>query len=145
MIVESQSIQHIFYWSEDGAPEPAEGETAWESAELGFGSPRQAILFLRRFANLHEFRALLNEKFPGQTFRWQIDEIFARLADLMTRKRLCVQKRWKRATSSIASASNAAKVPRREAVEASEPKEQPTFLPSNDGAAQAGALNDAAS
>lgn len=145
MILETQSVQHVFYWSADGAPELGRAAAVWESAELGFGSSQQALLFLRRFAALHEFRGLLNGQFPGQTFRWRNDEVIAKVADLLVKKRLTVQKRWKRATSSIATYAEGTKVPRREVVEKSEPTEPPTFLPNHDGPTQAEALASAAS
>ncbi len=145
MIIESQSAQHIFFWKEDGAPSLEEDSGTWEFAELGFGSTQQALLFLRRFGALSEFRSLLTERFPGQVHRWQIAELLAKVADLLVKKRLCVQKRWKRATAAVATHGEATKVARREVADKFDPREPPTFLPNHDGPNQAATLADAAS
>lgn len=144
ILIELQSAQYFFYWKEEAQSLPVP-EVLWENAEVGFGSPQQAIQFVRRFAALVEFRTLLGQAFPGQTYRWKIDEIHKKLADLLVQRRLRVWKRWRRATGPSVAVAEAAKVQRREVVERSEPSEPPTFLGNHDGPSQAEALANAAS
>ena len=127
--INSQSAEYIFFWPEDRNPDmPDHDPGIWELAEMPFGSSQQAVLFVRRFNALMEFRGLLNQKFPGQTFQWRIEEIHNKLAELLARGRLRVLKRWKRATGSPAAAADAPKAVRREApAEQREQAEPPTL------------------
>ena len=144
MILKTVAAEYVFEWADARGSAPAPAGGYWEFAELAFGSNQQALLFLRRFSALYEYRSLLNEKFPGQTFRWGIAEIEAKLADLLAKRRLVVTRRWRRATGSVTATAEATKVPRKEVAERSEPAEPATFLPNHDPNAQAETLADAA-
>ncbi len=146
MIIAKQNTEIVFYWADAGGkPDQSRLTKAFEEAQLGFGSTQQAVLFLRRYPELFSFRQLLNERYAGQGQVYRLEDLYQKLAADMVRRRLCVIKRWLPAVGSSSTLGAATVVPRREAVERTEPAEPPTFLPNNNNDAQAETLAGAAS
>jgi hypothetical protein len=145
IILTSLSGEYIFYWKEDGPPQGNDNQGFVQFAEIGFGSPQQALMFLRRFGALAEYKEMLSQRFPGQVYRWRTSELEARIADLLVKKRICVLKRWMVAPGApTAQGGPVGRVERRPVVERTEPAEPPTFLANHDGPSQAAALLAAA-
>ncbi|MBS1831335.1 MAG: hypothetical protein JST65_01400 [Acidobacteria bacterium] len=145
MLISHQYFEYAFYWSDGGTPPPCRLAGQHRISEVGFGSPQQATQFLRTLQQPHEFRMLLSERFPGQTFRWRFEELIAKMADLMVRRRLLVIKRWTPAEGGVRSVDTATPAAPRRATEFAPATESDTFAGNHDGDAQAETLLEAAS
>ena len=139
MIITRQTTEYVFYWA-GMQPDRTRIMGSVDFAEVAFSSPQQAVLFLRRFSELFEFRKLLELRFPGQVYRWRIDDIFNKLGELMAKKQLLVIKRWIPAEGPSRAELIPQPMPRRQATEQAAQPEPPTFLSNHDGDAQADAL-----
>jgi hypothetical protein len=144
MIITRQTTEYVFYWA-GSQPDRTRILGSVDFAEVAFSSPQQAVLFLRRFSELFEFRKLLELRFPGQVYRWRIDDIFNKLGELMAKKQLLVVKRWVPAEGPSRAELTPLPMPRRQAPERAVQPEPATFLSNHDGDAQAEALENASS
>lgn len=145
MLISRQQFEYAFYWADGGQPPPSRLPGQHQTVQVGFGSPQQARQFLRTFQQPHEFRVLLTQRFPGQTFRWRLEEIVVKMADLMVRQRLLVIKRWTPAEGGVRSAGASTPYVPRRAQEFAPASENDTFPPNHDSDAQAETLLNAAS
>lgn len=145
MLISRQYFEYAFYWADGGKPPETRLPGQHQTSQVGFGSPQQAQQFLRTFHAPHEFRALLSERFPGQTYRWRLEDVVVKMADLMVRGRLLVIKRWTPAEGGVRGGGAATPYVPRRAAEFAPVTEGDTFPGNHDGDAQAQALLDAAS
>ncbi|BDC48683.1 hypothetical protein F183_A09990 [Bryobacterales bacterium F-183] len=144
MIISRQYFEYAFYWADGGKPPASRLAGQIQTAQVGFGSPQQAQQFLRTFHEPHEFRMLLSQRFPGQTYRWRLDELTGKMADLLVKRRLLVIKRWTPAEGGVRGQSAATPAAPRRPIEFAPATESDTFAGNHDPDSQANTLSNAA-